>query len=137
HAGRLFENGGGIAFDERFGLQEPVEALRARPCLEIPRIHDLDDVAVDRLPGAVEVCPAEVGAFEPDAKALDVARLVDSRRGDGYDRGSLEQIDLDRTRYGHGHGALGRFRDGEEAEGALFADDLARVGDPGGRGEAG
>ncbi len=119
-----------VALDERLRLQERAQVGRARLRLQGSRVHDLDDVAIDALAGALQVGAREVRALEPQAQPFHVARLLDALLGLRHDGGRLQHVDLDAARHRLGHGALLSLGHREQPHRALLAHDLAGVRHP-------
>ena len=103
---------------------------------EPPRIAELDDVAVDCLAGALEVCARKIGAFQPNAKTPHIPGLVDALLHDRHDGRRVEQIGLYASRHSGVPRAVGRLAHGNQPHRTFFSDDIASVGDPGGRSQA-
>ena len=68
-----------IAFDERFWREVLQRSGVGTLGAELPRIAELDDVAVDRLAGALKVWARQIGAFQSNAKTSHVARRAARR----------------------------------------------------------
>ena len=58
-----------FAFDERFGVEVAIEIGRVSRRRELPRIAELDDVAVDRLSHALQIGAGEFRAGQPQLAA--------------------------------------------------------------------
>jgi hypothetical protein len=84
------------------------------------------------LAGAAHLGAREIGAVDLDPDAADVPRIVDAvlRRSARLHGGRREKVPLDPPADRQPLRLFRRLAHGEEPEGALLADDLARVGDP-------
>ena len=130
-----------VALEERFRREVVARVRIGRSVAQQLKVAQLDDVALDGLTDALqnvlEIGAGEIRAGEPDTQPPHVARFGDALLHRRHNRGRLQQVGPDAPPDRHHRRAARALADGHEPHGALFLDDLARVGHPGSCVEAG
>ena len=127
-----------VALDQRLRRQVPLSVRVGRPARRLAWIANLDDVARRPSgrrpgdPGAERSAPSSRSRSRRTSRGSSM-RSVHHR----HDRRGLEQVGLHAARHRHGPARVGRLANGDQAQRALLADDLAGVGHPGRRVQAG